>query len=522
MNVVFYDVTRLISKADAVTPTGIDRVDIKYAYHLHKSKDYILYCIFLYQGVFYLYPTENAGSFLENLYQRWINGGGVVDFIKGNDIFEKYSRKATRRKHRCIDEQLLNIINQEADNNVFYLNTSHYGIGQIDAYYIFKTLGKMRIVFYLHDLIPIDYPEYVRQGDEITHQKRIDVMANFADTILVNSKYTEDCFIQNCKKHNYSIPMVKVLHIGVEDSFLEIKEEPLDGELSFLKNIDYFIYVGTIEPRKNHLMLLNVWRQYLSKCENPPRLVLLGKRGWNNEAVFDLLDRCPALQDSIIELHGVSDGVMVSLIKNSKGALFPTFVEGWGMPLVEAMSMKVPMIAADIPALREAGQNLAEYIDPIDSLGWKNVILKLQHDKEYRESCIQKSSSLMLPSWEKTFKELDMFLCDELNKETAKKYTNAFIEKFKRNLQNRSIDKKRFQKFERSLQVSQKETSLTITKDFNVDKESKFILFIFKRLSDSQKRKLNKFINNPRKFFLDSKKPFIKSIGNSLEKISSK
>lgn len=522
MVTVFYDVTRLIARSQAITPTGIDRVDIKYVNYLYNSQKYNLFCVFLHKGIFHLCTGEDSELLITSLYQRWIESSldnKVLLGIKKIDFFKFYEKRIQKDKCSILDKELMKHLSNFSNDTSVYLNVSHHGIGQIDAYYIFKTLGKMKIIFYLHDLIPIDYPEYVRQGDEITHQKRIDVMANFADTILVNSKYTEECFIQNCKKNNYSIPMVKVLHIGVEDSFLEIKEEPLDGELSFLKNIDYFIYVGTIEPRKNHLMLLNLWRQYLSKCENSPKLVLLGKRGWNNEAVFDLLDRCPALQDSIIELHGVSDGVMVSLIKNSKGALFPTFVEGWGMPLVEAMSMKVPMLAADIPALREAGQNLAEYIDPIDSLGWKDAILKLQNDKDYRESCIQKSASLVLPSWEKTFYDFDLFLCEELSKETSKKYTSIFVEKFKRNLQNRSKSKDRFQRFEQSLQINNRDVSLPLAENFHEEKESKLIIFIFNRMSDSQKRKLKKFFNNPRKFFVDSKKPLLKTIGRYIDKV---
>lgn len=518
MNVTFYDVTRLISKVDAITPTGIDRVDIKYAYYLYRSQNYRSYYIYLHKGVFYLYPQEKIGFFLEGLYQKWINGNFLSGGIYKKETINKYNRKINNKKnHRCLDESLLKIISQEAGNNVFYLNVSHYGIGQIDAYYIFKTLGNMKIIFYLHDLIPIDYPEYVKDDDEVTHQKRIDVMANFADAILVNSEYTKDCFIKNCIDNNFSIPIIKTLHIGVEDSFLNIKAEPLSEELSFLEDVDYFIYVGTIEPRKNHVMLLNLWRQHLAKVQNAPKLVLLGKRGWNNEAVFNLLDRCPLLQESVIELQGVSDGVMVSLIKNSKGALFPTFVEGWGMPLVEAMSMKVPMLAADIPALREAGQNLAEYIDPIDSLGWKEAILKLQHDENYRSICIQKSSSLVLPSWEKTFKELDLFLSKELFRGASKEYTKGFIAQFKKRLQDRSKNKKKLKLFERSLLIHNE----VIKSETNLDneKESKIVSFLIKRMSDSQKRKLRKFLRDPKKFFEDSNKPFFKKLGNALKKL---
>jgi hypothetical protein len=69
---------------------------------------------------------------------------------------------------------------------------------------------------------------------------------------------------------------------------------------------------------------------------------------------------------------------MMKLIQNSKGV---TFVEGWGMPLVEALTMKAPVLASDIFALRESGNNLAYYIDPTDTIKWKSSIEKLMLTK---------------------------------------------------------------------------------------------------------------------------------------------
>ncbi|EET2715203.1 glycosyltransferase family 4 protein, partial [Escherichia coli] len=267
----------------------------------------------------------------------------------------------------------------------YYINTSHHGVGHADAYYVFKTLGKLRIIFYLHDIIPIDYPEYVRIGDDKNHEKRVSAMANFSDAILVNSNYTKNRFLSFCDKKQYRHPPVHISYIGVEDSFVRLLQKSNTSETGIKISKNYFVTVSTIEPRKNHLMLLQIWREMIEhKVENIPQLIILGKRGWNVDNVLDFLERSPSLKSYVIELSGVSDKQLVDILRNAKGMLFPSFVEGWGMPLVEALAMKIPVICSDIEAFRESGQMLAKYISPIDAKCWQNEIIKISNNSDYR------------------------------------------------------------------------------------------------------------------------------------------
>ncbi|EDU8978151.1 glycosyltransferase family 4 protein, partial [Salmonella enterica subsp. enterica] len=81
--------------------------------------------------------------------------------------------------------------------------------------------------------------------------------------------------------------------------------------------------------------------------------MILGKRGWNVDGVVDFLERSPSIQPYIIELSGVSDKQLVDILKGAKAMLFPSFVEGWGMPLVEALALGLPVVCSDIPAFHE-------------------------------------------------------------------------------------------------------------------------------------------------------------------------
>src|ERR1700710_674754 len=93
----------------------------------------------------------------------------------------------------------------------------------------------------------------------------------------------------------------------------------------------YFLCVGTIEPRKNHLLLLHLWRRMVALHGNrAPRLLIVGKRGWENENVLDLLDRCPALRGHVIELGTVPDSKLTALLRGAQALLMPSFAEGFG------------------------------------------------------------------------------------------------------------------------------------------------------------------------------------------------
>jgi len=138
--------------------------------------------------------------------------------------------------------------------------------------------------------------------------------------------------------------------------------------------------VGTIEPRKNHLLLLNLWRHMAETLppDSIPRLIIVGRRGWENEQVVDMLERCVALRGHVEEWNGCSDRQMNALLRGARALLLPSFAEGYGMPVAEALAAGIPVLCSELPALREAGGEAPDYLDPLDGPGW------LTHIGDYR------------------------------------------------------------------------------------------------------------------------------------------
>jgi glycosyltransferase involved in cell wall biosynthesis len=226
-----------------------------------------------------------------------------------------------------------------------------------------------RFLCLVHDLIPIEYPEYARPNGAFLHRKRIETIASLAHSIIVNSAATGESLKPWLRKERRDVD-VRVALLGTHDTPWKARPITTPGA-------PYFVCIGTIEPRKNHLLLLNLWRHMAETqpSDSIPRLIIVGRRGWENEQVVDMLERCPALQGHVEELNGCSDRRMYELLTGARALLLPAFAEGYGMPVAEALAAGTAVICSDLPALREAGGNAPDYLDPLDGPGWKASIL---------------------------------------------------------------------------------------------------------------------------------------------------
>ena len=232
----------------------------------------------------------------------------------------------------------------------------------------------------------------------------LDGIMSLNPKLIVNSTFTRNGLDAYCKNRNSSYQSVVTACIGVEDTFLPASS----GQESTITQ-PYFVVVSTIEPRKNHLLLLNIWRELaLNNSDYLPHLFIVGKRGWENENVIDMMERCGPIQEYVHEQSGLKDSELINLISGAKALLFPSFTEGWGMPLVEALSLGTPVICSDIPAFFEAGQNIPDYIHPLDGLRWRDTIVDYcKPESSLRNAQLDRISSFQPPTWEDHFTKVD-------------------------------------------------------------------------------------------------------------------
>lgn len=287
--------------------------------------------------------------------------------------------------------------------NTFLINTGHIGLGQSDYKRMMRKNG-VKPIFFVHDLIPIVYPEYCSPGEALRHKAKIDYVLSLGHGVITNSAATLNEFVHYSQQKQKKIPPTSVALLG--PGF--VKQHPKKSPLSK----PYFIILSTIEPRKNHLLLLHLWRKLFQKFgQQTPHLFIIGRRGWECENAIDLLERCEFLKEVITEISSCSDAELSTYLHHCQALLFPSFTEGYGLPLLEALSLGVPVIASDLPVFREIAGDIPEYLDPLDGKQWEEYIMKYaQIESSQRAAQISKMNKLTVPTWANHFSHVEAFL----------------------------------------------------------------------------------------------------------------
>lgn len=381
---VLFDASRLLSRTERSAPTGVDRVCLAYAEWLIGRGDVRVLPVRSKYDSLVSVDEHWFRRCVEQLRQRWTGASagpvsGPALSTKEADLFASLKGDEQRSVRDCPVEQdapgrrRLRVWKQfvrsrrmpTLPDGEVYINVGHTSLNTPNILASLSSRGVKRIIF-LHDLIPITHPEFCRPGDDLKHRNRVLIALRQASHILVNSEYTADELRAFAHAENLQTPPIDAVHLGLDDTFKPRAWSPPERP--------YFIHVGTIEARKNLAFLLTVWRRLAERLKGAaPRLILIGRYGWENEAVLDHLERSPALKGLVHQASNLPDGTIATLMANAQAVLAPSSVEGFDLPAVEAMALGVPLIASDIPAHRELVPN-ALLIDPLDGLGWLEAL----------------------------------------------------------------------------------------------------------------------------------------------------
>lgn len=407
---ILLDVSRLVSRIGTGPLTGIDRVEAEWLAHL-ASRDHLLLCRVT-RGQALLPPSVGP------LILRWI-AGDVSDLPAQPGWREKLAGRsdppsramATLRQlalhvagpnGRGIAAETLRRLPQAA-----YLNVGHANLDRA----LLNQLEPLTRTVLIHDTIPLDHPEFTRQGQSQKFRTRFMTVLNHADLIATVSAATA----QDVERWRGRLAITRRVQIfpapiGTTLTAPDASQIPADLPL----DRPYFVALGTIEPRKNHALLLDVWDQLAKKLpkDQIPRLLILGRRGWENHAVFARLDRLPN-NSPIIEREGVSDAAVAALIAGSHGLLMPSRAEGFGLPLTEAAARGVPVLCAPLPAAREVLGDYPRSLSPDRPEDWSQAVAELASGPAIH------LKPLAIPSWDAHFKAIEQAIMSRRGKMTA-------------------------------------------------------------------------------------------------------
>jgi glycosyltransferase involved in cell wall biosynthesis len=352
-------------------PTGIPRVLVSLARELARlDRDDLRFCVV--EGQRALRPIR-----IESLLLRFDRSSPaeVETPLETRGFVERMRRGLARR---WIEHGPLPLVvpNRVADLGPAHTLLSLGGGWTTDPratfYRRLKAETGVRIAHLLFDVIPIVRPDFFPPAAVDVFTPWLRGMAKISDHVFAISRQTERDFADFCERENLPPPTIDIVRLGDE-------VPPAGGDATWPAELSgdrpFVLAVGTVEIRKNHRLLIDVWRRLRS--ENPPRLVIAGRDGW-------LADLDVSSNPNVVRLRGVNDAHLGRLYDAALFTVYPSLYEGWGLPVAESLARGKICVASAASSIPEIAPDLTELCDPRDVEAWTAVVRRFAFDAETR------------------------------------------------------------------------------------------------------------------------------------------
>jgi len=260
----------------------------------------------------------------------------------------------------------------------------------------------------IYDVCFLEHPEYTTEGNRLfCYQGTLDAML-FADRIIAISDYTKQRLLHFFP--SVSENKIETVYCGNRETLLR-KEDKFE-ELTHLGlgSESYFLSVGTIEPRKNYGTLLRAYKDYLSKSFFKRKLCIAGGYGWLENDFYDSIENL-GLKSNVIVTGYVSDEILSSLYRHCYAFIYPTWYEGFGMPVLEAINFGKPVIASGVTSIPEIINDETMLINPNSSEDIMEKMLNLEEKQGlYNKIVLKNNINIEKFGWKKAAgKILDIY-----------------------------------------------------------------------------------------------------------------
>jgi glycosyltransferase involved in cell wall biosynthesis len=384
------DVTRSLRRAGRGA-TGVDRVERAYLDHFLNDEAPV-FGIARTRFGYVLVDREGLKKFRDRL--EWRLPWGDADFLSrlpgGPRGVVAKAESDLRRDAvmRATPKRLSKKLAKAMPAWFEYYNVGHSNLTERMFDAVGNAKGKVHVL--IHDVIPLEHPEFQRKGTVSPFRTKIDLVARMADRVIYNSEDTKS----RCEGFMVEmgrVPPCVVAYLGVD----QISANNADMPATVDQNKPYFVCVGTIEPRKNHAFLLRLWEEMGPAA---PNLYLCGARGWKNKDVFARLDSL-SKDHPIKELPDLSDKELRAVMKGAKGLLMPSIAEGYGLPPIEAAILGMRVLCNNLTVYREVLGEFAVYVPVSERYLW----IKQIKEWEVAPLSAENTEKFTAPTWAEHF-----------------------------------------------------------------------------------------------------------------------
>lgn len=380
---VYLDVTRLLHRLrKGRMPTGVDRVCLAYIRYFHARAQALV----IEKGVaLALSATASEGLF------DWLLA------------WEAGRRHGSLAKTMAV---LLKLPFRSVARGSWVLNMGHSGLDN-PSYLAWLRRKQMRLLVMAHDLIPITHPEFCQQDATDRHIQRLAVILQQAAGIVSNSQHTADTLRIYAQQIGVPVPPMQVIPLGI--SVHQEAAEPAPN----LAAEPAFVMLGTLEPRKNHGFIVYLWQRMENewRSDSIPQLWIIGQAGWMCGGILHQLQHDQRIKRHVHWLPHCTDAQLSHHLHHARALLFPSHAEGYGLPLLEALTLKTPVLANPLPVFKEIAGEIPEYLPVNDEEAWLSTLRAYsQVDHPLRGAQLRRMDTFVAPSWAQHFTEFESFV----------------------------------------------------------------------------------------------------------------
>jgi glycosyltransferase involved in cell wall biosynthesis len=327
-------------------------------------------------GILFLSEANNRHSYV------------VIDDVFVSEIARELSRDEVAHA------RLITIMNSATSRARLYDPVAGDTLLILGAFWVLQNIAEriislkrqgVRVGTLIHDIIPITHPEFCEKSLTDEFRAYFFSVLSVADFILTISDHSGRCVEDFIVKNGIARAPIRTLNPAHKTW-----EPPsqvtaaLSPAVSRLIKEEYVMYVSTIEIRKNHTYLFRIWKRLLEELRTKtPKLVFVGRPGWRVADLMDQLRSTNNLDGHIRILHDLSDAELAALYQSALFTVFPSYEEGWGLPVGESLVFGRPCVASNSSSVPEVAGDLVDYVDPYNHNDGYQKIRRFIKDRDY-------------------------------------------------------------------------------------------------------------------------------------------
>ncbi len=335
----------------------------------------------------------------------------------GDDGTYRYARKFTARLEKRSEEGIAEEPVDGGPGDVFVqLDIGIFHCLPMAHLCLKLSRQGVRIYYVVYDLLPLLHPHWFLPNTQFLYATWLRAASQLADGFLCISKSVATDLVQWFNRNRPERPgpvRIDWFHLGSDiDSSLPTDGVPegFDQAIVHLKQLPVVLMVGTVEPRKGYLQAFaafdRLWRQGTDAY-----LVIVGKKGWAMEPLWDLMEKHPEAGRRLLWFQAATDEMLLKLYGAASGLLMTSEGEGFGLPLIEAARHRLPILTRDLPVFREVAGNHASYFSGTEPEALATALEAWL--KELAAGTARPSAEMPLLTWEESYRELSDALFGE-------------------------------------------------------------------------------------------------------------